>query len=191
MAKNPIIATLCEDCDFIALSEPRVKGKKIVRAHGYKMFFSGGTAKREHGVAFWIRESLPYTVEYLDPVSDRILVVAGVFNGITLCFVVVYGPSTTGDDEVDMKRRTLFIKELDEVLEGLPARYKSRKIVLGDFNARLGQSTDFEPESFWPLLGTQLPGGRSHPYQPRPCPRRPGPVSSSHIVRRGPHSIPC
>jgi exonuclease III len=130
------------------LSEPRITGKHIITEHGFKMYFSGGTSKHEHGVSLWIRQALPHTVEYVDPVSDRILVVAGVFNDVTLCFVVAYGPAATGDEEADLERRTEFFKQLDEVIANLPQRYRLRKIVLGDFNARLGHSSDFLPDTF-------------------------------------------
>ena len=83
-AKIPIIATICSDGDIIALSEPRLTGKHVISAHGFKMFFSGGSSKHEHGVSLWVKQTLPHTVEYVDPVSDRILVVAGVFNDVTL-----------------------------------------------------------------------------------------------------------
>ena len=45
-AKIPIIATICSDCDFIALSEPRLTGKHVFTAHGFKMYFSGGSSSQ-------------------------------------------------------------------------------------------------------------------------------------------------
>ena len=70
---------------------------------------------------------------------------------------MAYGPAATGDEEADLERRTEFFKQLDDVIANLPQRYRLRKIVLGDFNARLGHSSDFLPDTFWPFLGTLLP----------------------------------
>ena len=136
---------------IVALSETRFadEGDLTEREAGYTFFWSGRKAeeKRESGVGFAILSSL---VSKLDKppkgINDRLMTLRLPIQGKKFATIIsAYAPTMTNPDDVKEK----FYEDLNSVLSSVPKQDKL--ILLGDFNARVGQ----DHESWAGVLGTQ------------------------------------
>ena len=136
---------------IVALSETRFadEGDLTEREAGYTFFWSGKKAeeKRESGVGFAIMSTL---VNKLDQppqgISDRLMTLRLSLKGKKFATLIsAYAPTMTNPDEVKEK----FYEDLNQVISSVPKQDKL--ILLGDFNARVGQ----DHETWAGVLGTQ------------------------------------
>ena len=136
---------------IVALSETRFEGEGDLteREAGYTFFWSGRKAdeKRESGVGFAIRSSL---VSKLDQppkgINDRLMTLRLSLQGKRFATLIsAYAPTLTNPDEV----KETFYEDLNRVISSVPK--KDKLIILGDFNARVGQ----DHETWAGVLGTQ------------------------------------
>ena len=139
------------DLPIVALSETRFadEGDLTEREAGYTFFWSGKKAeeKRESGVGFAIMSTL---VNKLDQppqgISDRLMTLRLSLKGKKFATLIsAYAPTMTNPDEVKEK----FYEDLNQVISSVPKQDKL--ILLGDFNARVGQ----DHETWAGVLGTQ------------------------------------
>ena len=139
------------DLPIVALSETRFadEGDLTEREAGYTFFWSGRKAdeKRESGVGFAILSSL---VSKLDKppkgINDRLMTLRLSLKGKKYATLIsAYAPTMTNPDEVKEK----FYEDLNHVISSVPKQDKH--ILLGDFNARVGQ----DHETWAGVLGTQ------------------------------------
>ena len=126
------------DIDVAALSEVRFPDSGSIREEGgYTIFWSGrpsGT-KREAGVALAISNALTSKlVQDPKPMSDRLMTLRLPLTNERNCTVIAtYAPTmTNGQETIDS-----FYSQLYQVLRAVPNSDKI--ILLGDFNARVGQ----------------------------------------------------
>ena len=136
---------------IVALSETRFadEGDLTEREAGYTFFWSGRKAeeKRESGVGFAILSSL---VSKLDKppkgINDRLMTLRLPLQGKKFATIIsAYAPTMTNPDDIKEK----FYEDLNSILSSVPKQDKL--ILLGDFNARVGQ----DHESWAGVLGTQ------------------------------------
>ena len=116
---------------------------------GYTFFWSGRKAeeKRESGVGFAILSSL---VSKLDQppkgINDRLMTLRLPLQGKKFATLFsAYAPTMTNPDEVKEK----FYEDLNSAISSVPKQDKL--IILGDFNARVGQ----DHKTWAGVLGTQ------------------------------------
>ena len=136
---------------IVALSETRfaAEGEITEKKAGYTFFWSGRKEeeRREAGVGFAIKSSL---VNKLDKppkgINDRLMTVRlPLTNKKFVTLISAYAPTMTNPDENKEK----FYEDLVNTIESVPKTDKL--IVLGDFNARVGQD-----HAAWPgILGRQ------------------------------------
>ena len=147
------------EADFIALQETRVMGKQEwAPTFGYKHFYSGLRDERKYGVGLLVKASISDGVQYVNPVNERILIIAGTFRGTKQCIASVYGPAHVEDKYENEARVLKFFWELTEALDRIPeafAEHKEHCILLGDFNARVGRAE--EGEAWHPIIGNGIP----------------------------------
>ena len=126
--------------DIAALSETRKldKGQLVEAKAGYTVFWSGRSKGRKSGVGFAIRTDLVSQLESLPQgINDRIMTMRlPLKENRYVTLISVYAPTMTNPDE----NKELFYQQLDEVIRKVPKQDKM--ILLGDFNARVGTSSE-------------------------------------------------
>ena len=144
--------------DIAALSETRFSDTGSMVDLGYTFFWSGRPEgeKREAGVAFAVNnELLPIMTETPKSINDRIMTMRLPLrknNHVTL--LSVYAPTMTNSDEI----KDEFYNQLSCLLQTIPK--KDKLIVMGDFNARVGQDWDKWPDVMGKHgIGTCNPNG--------------------------------
>ena len=130
--------------DIAALSEVRFSGTGHIREEaGYSIYWSGKAAdeRSESGVALAIRtELVSKLIEEPKAVSDRMMTLRVPLSDDRWCTVIaVYAPTMTNS----LENINQFYHELNKTLRSVPAPDKI--ILMGDFNARIGQD-----HSTWP-----------------------------------------
>ena len=107
----------------------------------YTFYYSGKSngSPREYATGFMVFGKARDAVTGFDPVDERLctLRIRGKFFNYTL--INVYAPT----EEKDNDEKELFYDKLLEVYDGAPKR--DIKIVLGDFNAKIGREVYYRP----------------------------------------------
>ena len=131
--------------DIAALSEVRFpKSGSIREESGYTIYWSGkpSGSKRESGVALAIsNELIPKLQQEPKPVNDRIMMLRMSLADDRNCTLIsAYAPTMTNSQETI----NTFYSQLRDVLRTIPNSDKI--ILLGDFNARVGQDYTIWPK---------------------------------------------
>lgn len=120
--------------DICALQETRIKGKGQKLVNNYVLVYSGvekGTRSKE-GVGLMISRKHQASINECEYISSRILKVSMDAHSTKVHVVVVYAPESCKAKH----EREQFYEELQDILEKIPSH--ETLIVLGDFNARIG-----------------------------------------------------
>lgn len=127
--------------DITAVQETRWPGKDSMISGDFTFYYSGKSndSPREYGTGFMVFGRARNAVIGFSPVDERLctLRIRGKFFNYTL--INVYAPTEEKDNEV----KELFYEKLVEVYDGAPKR--DIKIVLGDFNAKIGREVYYRP----------------------------------------------
>lgn len=130
--------------DVVALQETRWVGAgeleyvEYLSKQRFTCFRSGHASLRCRGVGILLQQAWVAGIAKVHYVSDRIMWISGNFDGIHTAMFSVYAPTAatnTTDEE-----RSIFYEMLDAELT--KAACHSKVVVLGDFNARIGQDRD-------------------------------------------------
>lgn len=127
--------------DVIGLSEVRRTGYAIIDESDQIFCFYGET-KGLHGVGFLIRKYLKENIESFIGVTERICVLNLKFDNTLLSIVQAYAPTSDASDQVIEN----FYHKLQEIKE----KYTKNLIIMGDFNARIGQRLPSEKHIMGP-----------------------------------------
>lgn len=128
--------------DIAALSETRLadEGQLKEEKGGYTFFWKGKPAEepRIHGVGFAIKNNLVNQLHELPVgISERLMTLRLMLSNSQMATVIsAYAP--TLDAQQDVKEA--FYADLDTILSKVPK--EDKLILLGDFNARVGQNHD-------------------------------------------------
>ena len=118
--------------DILGLAEVRWKGAGEFTSDGYKMLYSGGD-QHHRGVGIMLSPDLAKTIKGYWPVSDRIMVTTLNAKPFDISIIQVYAPTADHDDtEIET-----FYEEIDKTMKQLKST--DIKIVMGDFNAKVGE----------------------------------------------------
>ncbi|KAG7304556.1 hypothetical protein JYU34_011506 [Plutella xylostella] len=128
--------------DVAALQETRLLDEGSLREDNYTFFWKGKDdgERREHGVGFAVHNSLLRCTETPICVSERIMVLRLMSESGPISLVSAYAPTLKASDDVKDK----FYEDLRECLEKV--RASDKLLLLGDFNARVGNKSDNWPE---------------------------------------------
>ncbi|XP_059310716.1 uncharacterized protein LOC132062086 [Lycium ferocissimum] len=117
--------------NIACVQETKWVGPKAKEVDGYKLWFSG-RSKYRNGVGILVDSELRDQVVEVRRVTDRMMSIKVVVEGLTLNIVSAYAPQAgSGEEE---KRR--FWEDLDELVGGIPPTEKL--FVGGDFNWHIG-----------------------------------------------------
>ena len=131
-----------KNIELMALSESRWTGQGVSKIRSYTILHSGTESQHTHGVAFILspRASWEKAVCVFDAVSERIASIRVKLHFSFATIIAVYAPTNpTSSTSEAMSPSIEFYNKLQSTIASIP--HKDMVIVLGDFNARVGQSS--------------------------------------------------
>ena len=122
--------------NIIGLSEVRKKALgEICSDEGHKLFYCGREDKHEHGVGFLVHKDTTKSVLGCNFISSRLISIRIKASPFNITLFQAYAPTSEYSDE-DIE---IFYKDIQENID--KTNKKDIKIVLGDFNAKIGKDT--------------------------------------------------
>jgi exonuclease III len=125
--------------DLVGVQEVRWEKGDIVQAEDYTFFYGHGNGDHQLGAGFFVHKRIVSAVRRVEFISDRMsyIILRGCWYNIIV--LNVHAPcEDKGDEEKDS-----FFEEPGRVFGQFP-RY-DMKIILGDFNAKVGRENIFKP----------------------------------------------
>jgi hypothetical protein len=125
--------------DITAVQETRWPGSEILQKRNFCFYYSGDRGRYRSGTGFIVSKGAMNAVIGWHPINDRLcsLRVRCKYYNVTL--INVHAP--TEDKSAEVKEE--YYDNLERLLAGVPDR--DIKIVLGDFNAKIGKESIFFP----------------------------------------------
>ena len=120
---------------ILGLTEIRWKGKGDIYSDDVRIIYFGGT-EREGGVAILLDRHAAQSVDRVEPINDRLLMVRLRGDPVDIMVVVAYMPTGTHPDEEIEK----MYDSIEEVL-GL-GKGNDYLVLLGDWNAVVGEGQE-------------------------------------------------
>ena len=146
--KIDILVDECEryNLDIVALTELHWPGQGKTRHEKWEIVYSGtDNNRRENTVGLMMSQSAAKSLLLYECVSDRILVTRFNSRHAKLTIVVCYAPTNSETRPDDIPNKDAFYEQLDDVVASIPKH--DIQIIIGDFNAQLGNDTDtWKPE---------------------------------------------
>jgi len=120
------------ELDVLGMSEVRWTGAGTLTSDGCTLIYSGGD-QHQHGVGIVLNTQTAKALKGYWPVSERIIAVTIQGEPFDTSIIQVYAPTSDHDDtQIEQ-----FYEDLDNTLKQLKS--SDIKIVMGDFNAKVGQ----------------------------------------------------
>jgi len=125
--------------NLVSVQEVRWDREGTVRAGDYNFFYGKGNENHQSGTGFFVRHRKVSAVKRAEFVSDRVSFIVLRGRWCNIIAVNVHAPSKekSGDSKAS------FYEELEQVFDHFPKYYM--KILLGDFNAKVGRENIFKP----------------------------------------------
>lgn len=123
--------------DIVGISEVRRPGEALMQLNSGHLLYSKGQDKKQGGVGLLIHRNIkPYVIGF-DAISDRVITVRlQLSKHIPLQVTQIYAPtSMSSQDEIEV-----FYDDLQKVT----TKNANVNIILGDFNAKVGNCTGLE-----------------------------------------------
>lgn len=124
----------------LALQEIRWTGEGNIKKDDKTIFYSGNINRRfENGVGFVINESILTHVKAFQAISERMCYIRLTGHIIDIVIINCYAPTEEKGEDI----KESFYEELDKVWDSI-SNY-CVKIVIGDFNAKVGREEMYQP----------------------------------------------
>ena len=125
--------------DFVGVQEVRLDGNGISQIGDYLLYYGEGNNNHQLGTGFFVHKRIKSAVKKVEFISDRLsyLVLKGRWCDIVV--INAHAPTEEKDDHI----KDSFYEELEHTFDQFP-RYHM-KILLGDFNAKVGREDIFRP----------------------------------------------
>jgi hypothetical protein len=131
--------------DIVGICEVKRKGEEVIEKKEFSFYYFG-TSTRLAGVGFLIHNRWKNNKKSFKSISSRVTTLTMYINeSKTLSVIQVYAPTSAAKDK-DMDQ---FYNDVDEALE--ITKNSTWKIVLGDFNAKIGVPQSHENDVLGPF----------------------------------------
>jgi len=125
--------------DLVGMQEVRWDKGGTVRAEDYNFFYGKGNENHQLGTGFFVHQRIASAVKRVEFDSDRMSYIVLRGHWCNIIVLNVHAPSEEKSDE----SKDSFYEELEQVFDHLPKYHM--KILLGDFNTKVGGETIFRP----------------------------------------------
>jgi len=107
----------------------------------------------DRGVAFAYATDIGKDVE-MKGVSDRLMLVTGVFKGVHMAIFVIHFPTNNADVEL----KSLVLEQISMLRNGLDAKFKEQTVFFIDSNAQIGRYEDLwsEVRGSWGVMPSEV-----------------------------------
>lgn len=119
--------------DITAIQKVRWTNSGSLKSQGNTLLYSGGD-KHEHGVGFVIRDNIATKIVRFQPISDRLCYIELKCKWYNMFLINCYAPTEDKSDDIKNK----FYEDLDLLCD-------KPKIILGDFNTKIGKENIYKP----------------------------------------------
>ncbi|KAJ4430447.1 hypothetical protein ANN_22663 [Periplaneta americana] len=125
--------------DFVGVQEVRLDGKGISQIGDYLLYYEEGNNNHQLGTGFFVHKRIKSAVKKVEFISDRLSHLVLKSRWCDIILINAHVPTEEKDDRI----KDSFYEELEHTFDQLP-RYHM-KILLGDFNAKVGREDIFRP----------------------------------------------
>ena len=123
--------------DITAIQEMRWKGQGRIRKSNCDIYYSCLNDRHEFGCGFVVGAKLRHRASHFTPVSERIATIRITAKFFNISLICAHAPTEEKDDA----NKDAFYAELDRAYGRCPSH--DVKILLGDFNAKIGRESIF------------------------------------------------